>query len=70
MTESNIHSIENTLIRLEERISHIQDDIKIIKVEYVRLERYMHVERVVLGLSAAIALGLIGLVVPKLFGGG
>jgi hypothetical protein len=59
-----------TLVRLEERIAHIQADLATIRVEYVRLERYMHVERVVLGLSAAVALGLVGLLVPKLFGGG
>lgn len=62
--------VAQTLARLEERIAHMQADITSIRVEYVRLERYMHVERVVLGLSAAIALGLIGLVIPRLFGGG
>ena len=62
--------ILQTLARLEERIAHVQADLTTIRVEYVRLERYMHVERVVLGLSAAVALGLIGLLIPKLFGGG
>jgi hypothetical protein len=61
--------LAQTLARLEERIAHMQSDITTIRVEYVRLERYMHVERVVLGLSAAVALGLVGLLVPKLFGG-
>ena len=61
--------IAQTLARLEERIAHMQADITIIRVEYVRIERYMHVERVVLGLSAAVALGLVGLLVPLLFGG-
>ena len=48
----------------------MQADITTIRFEYVRMERYMHVERVVLGISAAIALGLVALVIPKLFGGG
>jgi hypothetical protein len=68
--------VAQTLARLEERITHMQSDITSvrsecasIRFEYVRLERYMHVERVVLGLSAAVALGLVGLLVPKLFGG-
>ena len=66
----NDSDISQTLARLEERIAHMQADITTIRIEYVRLERYMHVERVVLGISAAIALGLVALVIPKLFGGG
>jgi len=73
----SVDGVAQTLARLEERIAHMQSDITSvrsecasIRFEYVRLERYMHVERVVLGLSAAVALGLVGLLVPKLFGGG
>lgn len=59
------NAIMQTLARMDERIVRLHNDVTKIPVEYVRVERYTHIERVVLGLSAAIALGIIGIVLPK-----
>lgn len=60
------NTILQTLARMDERMSHMHADITKIPVEYVRKDRYMPVERVVLGLSAAVALGILSRILPKI----
>lgn len=64
------------LARLDERFAGLQKQVESfqavhaaevshIKIEYVRLERFLHVERIVFGIGAAIGLAVLGIILPK-----
>ena len=58
-----------TLGRIDERVTHIQKSLLRFEAEYVKLARYIAVERAVFGLIAIVAVALVAIAVPKLFGG-
>lgn len=56
------------VVRLQERVAHLQADLDKVKDDYVKLERFIHVERIVLGISAAMLTGIGAILIPRLFG--
>lgn len=58
-----------TMSKVETQMTHVHEELQRIRTEYVRLERFLHVERIVLGISAALLTGIGAIVIPRLFGG-
>jgi len=50
-------------------MGHLGKDVRRIEAEYVKLARYIAVERAVFGLIAMVAVALVGIAVIKLWGG-
>ena len=57
-----------TLARIDERVLSMQKAMERFEEEYVKLARYIAVERAVFGLIAIVAVALVTLAVPRIFG--
>jgi 3D (Asp-Asp-Asp) domain-containing protein len=58
------------LATLKVQVEHLVADVKRIEEEYVKLARYIAVEKSVFGLITMVAVALVGIAVVKLWGAG
>ena len=57
------------LARLSVTVAHLEAEVGRLESKYVQLQRYIHVERAVLGLVALVMTALVGFAMTKLLGG-
>lgn len=63
--DSDDHAL---LATLAVKVAYLEAEVGRLETKYVQLQRYIHVERAVLGLIALVAGSMIAYIIPRLLG--